>query len=206
MGYIQSINRLKGEDNLAGLLEIKVCSKSEISNIPTPVNGIVYGDITFIGGAGFATWQATLEKARMKSDRDRTRDGSSSKNQLPFSIPKDKPGLRNMFTRMERDEFIVLYKDASGQQKIFGTLNKPVQFSFNHDSGDGFDSKNGFECLFYFDGPDNISGYDGSVGTPPEGIAPSIVEFNGDVVASLAPGETLHITSDFGFTGFYVTS
>ena len=206
MGYIQSITRLKAEDNLAGLLDIQVCRKADIAAIPAAVNGVVYGNITFIGGAGFATWQATLEKARMKSDSDRTRDGSSSKNQLPFTVPKDRAGLRDMFNRMEQDEFIVLFKDGGGKQKVFGTLTSPVLFSYNHDSGDGFDSKNGFECLFYFDGPDNVSFYEGSISVAPAGPAPAVVRFNGNVIASLAPGETLNITSDYSFTEYFVTS
>lgn len=206
MGYIIPITRLKAEDNLAGLLDIQVCRKAEISFIPAAVNGVVYGSILFVAGGGFIAWQATLEKARMKTDSDRTRDGSSSKSQLPFSIPKDRTGLRDMFNRMENDEFIVLFKDGSGKQKIFGTLNSPVLFSYNHDSGDGFDSKNGFECLFYFDGPDNISGYEGSIAIAPAGPAPAVVNFNGVAIASLAPGEVLNITSNYSLAQYFVTS
>ncbi len=205
MGYIQAIKRL-AEDNLAGLLDIQVCRKAEITAIPAAVNGVVYGNITFIAGGGFTTWEATLEKASMKSDNDRTREGSTSNNRLPFSIPKDRPGLRDMFSRMEQDEFIVIFRDASGKKKIFGTLSSPVLFKFNHDSGDGFDSKNGFECLFYFDGPDNVFFYDGTTGTAPAGPAPALVRFNGAVIASLAPGESLNITSDYSFTQYFVTS
>jgi len=206
MGYIQPITRLKAEDNLAGLLDIQVCRKAEITNIPAPVNGVVYGDITFVAGGGFVSWQATLEKARMKSDSDKTRDGNSSKNQLPFTIPKDRAGLRDMFNRMEQDEFIVLFKDGGGKQKVFGTLSSPVLFSYNHDSGDGFDSKNSFECLFYFDGPDNVFSYEGAIGSAPAGPAPSVVYFNGAVIASLAPGQSLHINSDYSFTEYFTTS
>lgn len=206
MAYILPITRLKAEDNLAGLLDIQVCRKAEITNIPAPVNGVVYGNITFAAGGGFVAWQATLEKARMKSDSDRTRDGSTSKNQLPFTIPKDRAGLRDMFHRMEQDEFIVLFRDGGGNQKIFGSLTSPVLFSYNHDSGDGFDSTNSFECLFYFDGPDNVFSYNGSVAVAPEGPAPSLVYFNGAVIASLAPGEVLNITSDYSFTEYFVTS
>lgn len=203
MGYILPITRLSNSDNLAGLLEIQVCPKSLITAIPTAVDGVVYGDITFVSGAGFANWYATQEKLRVTTQKERTADGSTAKNQLPFRIPKDRPELRAMFDKMERDEFIVLFKYPDGKRKIFGTLNRPVQFSYNHDSGETFDSKNEFECMFYFEGPDNISFYDGSTGTPPSGPPPCIVKVNGNVIAVLNAGQTINILSDYDYSDFF---
>jgi hypothetical protein len=203
VGYIQPITRLSNADNLAGLLEIQVCPKSLISAIPAPVAGIIYGNIIFNTGGGFAKWEATLEKTRISTQKERTADGSTARNQLPFRIPKDRADLRNMFDLMERDEFIVIIKDGSGKQKIFGTLTRPVQFQYNHDSGDSFDSKNEYECMFYFDGPDNIFFYDGSIGVAPDGAAPAIVKINGNPIAVLAPGEQLNITTDYDYGDFF---
>ena len=203
MGYVLPIARLSNSDNLAGLLEIQVCPKSLITAIPTPVNGTVYGDITFAPGAAFSKWEATLERARMSTQKDRTPDGYSAKNQLPFRIPKDRADLRYMFELMERDEFIVIIKYPNGKQKIFGTLNRPVQFLFNHDSGETFDSKNEYECTFYFEGPDNVFFYDGSVGVPPVGPAPVVVKINGMVIAVLTPGQTINILTDYDWEDFF---
>lgn len=203
MGYVLPIARLSNSDNLAGLLEIQVCPKSLITAIPTPVNGTVYGNITFVSGAGFAKWEATLERSRVSTLKERTADGYSAKNQVPFRIPKDRADLRNMFDLMERDEFIVIIKYPNGKQKIFGTLNRPVQFTYNHDSGESFDTKNEYECMFYFEGPDNIFFYDGSVGTAPAGPAPVVVKINGTVIAVLTPGQTINILTDYDYDDFF---
>lgn len=203
MSYLTPITRLSKSDNLAGLIEIQVCPKSLITSIPAPVAGIVYGNVVFATGGGFTKWEATLEKSKAKTQKERTADGTIAQNQIPFLIPKDRADLRYMFDLMERDEFIVLFKYGDGRQKMFGTLQRPVQFSYNHDSGDSFDSKNEYECRFFFDGPDNMYFYDGTAGTPPVGPAPSIVKINGNPIAVLQPGQQLNILSDYDYEDFF---
>lgn len=205
VGYLNTIIHLKGEDNLGGLQQIMVCRKADITLIPDPVGGIVYGDITFGPGGAFVQWDVTLESSVIQSQEVVTKEGSSKRNSLAFTIPKGRSDLRNMFTRMEKDEFVVLFLE-NGKQKLFGQLHAPVLFSFSHSSGKKFSDLNAFEGRFYYDGPDNVFYYDGDTGTPPAGPAPSIVMFNGEVIASLQPGETLNILSDYSFSEYFTTS
>ncbi|MEJ0030918.1 MAG: hypothetical protein WDO15_11335 [Bacteroidota bacterium] len=48
----------------------------------------------------------------------------------------DENTKRDLLEKMELDEFVVRFTDANGKLKIFGTLDSPVQFLFNHDSGE----------------------------------------------------------------------
>ena len=205
MGYLKAIKRLSQEDNTGGLVQLKVCRKADITAIPAPVGGEIFADITFNSGGAFVTWDVTLSTPRMQSPSTITTEGSTKKNTLLFSVPKDRSDLRDMFRLMENDEFIVLYTE-NGRQKIFGLLEQPVRFSANHDSGADIGDKNAHTCQFYYTGPDNIFYYSGTGGVPPVGPAPSIVRFNGAVIASLAPGETLNIDSDYSFNDYFITS
>lgn len=206
MSYLQSISRLSQADNLGGILTIQVARKVDISSMSDPVDGVVYGNITFFPGAGFVTWDVTSESPSANSRSRSSREGSSKGNRLEFAVPKDRPELRRMFEMAEEDELVVLYKYANGKQRIFGLLDAPVQFRFDHDSGGSHADLNHYSCEFYYYGPDNMFEYNGTITAAPVGTAPAIVRHNGVAIASLAPGQTLNITSNFGFTNFYVTS
>lgn len=205
MGYVQAIKRLYKADNLGGLQQLQVCRKADIVAIPDPSAGTIYGNITFAAGAGFVPWEVSLETGYIQSQDVNTKEGASKRNVLAFTIPKGRADLREMFLRMEADEFIVLFME-NGKQKIFGQLHAPVLFSFSHESGKQFSDLNAYTARFYYDGPDNVFDYNGAVGTPPTGPAPALVKFNGATIASLQPGETLEILSDYSFSSYFTTT
>jgi hypothetical protein len=206
VSYLQNISRLKGNANLGGLVEIRVTRKADVTNIPLPIGGKITGDITFPEGKGFVTWLVTQESLSLKSNSRDSREGISKTNRLPFRVPLDQYNVRMMLEQAEEDEFIVLVKYPNGVYKLFGTLDGPVKFSFDHDSGTSHADGNFNNCEFYYDGPHNIFFYEGEIPSAPVGTAPAIVKYNGTVIASLLPGETFNIISDFGFTDFYTTS
>jgi hypothetical protein len=206
VSYLIPITRFSKADNLGGLIAIKVARKVDVQSHPDPVDGVVYGDITFFPGKGFISWDVTSESAGATSQARPSREGSSRGNRLPFSVPKDREDLRLMFELAEEDEFIVQYIDANGKSKLFGLLDAPVKFKFDHDSGKAHSDSNHYECEFYYTGPENMFSYNGAISVAPAGTAPAIVKYNGDPIASLAPGEILNIISEFGITDFYITS
>lgn len=199
MSYLQSISRLSGVDNLGGILTIIVMRADEVESMGDPVDGSVYGDIVMKAGKSPVTWAVTTESARSQSASRTSREGPTKSNKLPFVIPKDRPELQSMLAKAEDDNFIVQYCDSNGKQKVFGTLDAPVRFSYDHDTGASFSNLNSYDCRFYFDGPDNLYHYNGAIPTPTPGSAPAIVRVNGVVVASLAPGESINFDTDFDF-------
>lgn len=206
MSYLNSITRFSSADNLGGILSIQVARAADIENIPDPVDGIVYGDIDFFPGKGFVSWDCTSESGSAESKSRQSREGSTKGNTLPFVIPKGRASLQNMFDQAEEDEFVVLFKDANGKQRIFGTKETPVRFRYDHTSGEAHSDLNRYSCEFYYTGPGNMFDYNGAIASPPAGAAPAVVRFNGTAIAVLQPGEELDIISDFGFTDFYVST
>jgi len=206
MSYLQSITRLKGAGNMGGIVQLRIARKASIASMSEPVSGIIYGDIEFEEGQGWAVWDVTLETARARGDERNSREGAYKSNRLEFSIPKDRPGIKYMLDQAEADEFIILYKDSNAQNKIFGTLETPVRFEYGHDSGQAFGDRNEYACRFYYDGPDNRFDYNGIISAAPAGTPPSIVRFNGAVIAILNSGDILDITSDYSFNEYFTTS
>lgn len=204
--YLQDILRLNGGDNVSGIVAIQLARKADFVSIPAPVGGTIYNNIVFKSGSSWNTWQVTLETPRITTRENTTREGSSKRKTLEFSIPKDRDTIRNMLALAERDEFIVLFKDANGKQKIFGSLQAPVRFEFGHDSGAQRGERNAYSCRFFYDGPDNEFFYNGTISAPVAGPAPAVVNFNGVPIASLAPGQTLNISSDFAFSSYFIAS
>jgi hypothetical protein len=205
VNYLQPITHLYATDNLGGLLDLQVARKADVNLIPDPVNGVVYGNITFFQN-GFVSWSPTQESQGLDSNSRVGREGASKANRVKLRVPKNRADLRTMFLLAESDEFIIIFKDANGKQWLFGLVDTPVRFRFDQTSGTAQGDLNHYAGEFYYDGPDNLFEYNGAISTAPAGTAPAIVRFNGDVIASLAPGEVLDIDSEFGYTDFYITS
>lgn len=205
MGYLQNILRLPGGGHLGGIITLYVVRKSEVVSMTAPVNDIVYGAIELLPGSSFSKWICTSQTIGLSSDARPSREGSPKSISLDFFIPLDREEYRTMLARAEEDEFIVVYQYANGKKKVFGAPWAPVLFQFSHDSGKAHQDGNGNNCSFYFDGPGNNYFYEAAIAAP-AGPAPALVRFNGAVIASLAPGEIIDITSDYSFNNYFTTA
>ncbi|MEJ0030917.1 MAG: hypothetical protein WDO15_11330 [Bacteroidota bacterium] len=65
MSYLSQIKRLSQGDNLAGIVELKVLRKADITSMPSPANNIIDGSaITYtIPVTDFVTWEVTTRKS-----------------------------------------------------------------------------------------------------------------------------------------------
>lgn len=206
MTYLSAIKRLRLQGNLGGLVTLRVCRKADLINIPAPVGGVVYGDIEFTEDAGWIEWQVTTESLGSESKGNTTREGFTMGNRLPFTLPKGRASISNMLEQATQDEFIVLFKDGNGKNIIFGLLDSPVLFEYDHSSGRSHGDLNHYACAFFYRGPNNMFEYQGAIATAPAGPAPAVVSFNGEAIASLQPGETLNIISEYSFDDYFTTS
>jgi hypothetical protein len=201
VSYLINVSRLNGKPNLGGIVEILVARKVDVVSVSDPINGVVVGDIEFLEGTGFIRWMATQESAGIRSTSRSSREGISKANRLPFRLPLDVYSVRNMLEKAEEDEFIVLFRYPNGKQKIFGNREQPVRFSFDHNSGEGYADGNFNNCEFFYDGPQNIFFYEGSITTAEPGTGTSRVEWaDSTLIALLSPSDVLVLSSDFEHT------
>jgi len=209
MSYLNAIARL-AESNMSGVVSLQVVRKADVVAIPTPVLGVIYGDITFAAGGGLVAWQPTSQTINLQSSNSQTAHGNAKENVLPFVLPKDNPTIRRQLELAENDELIVVYADGNGKTKIFGSLDRPVRFRFDHDTGKDSGSRNGYLCEFYYSGPENNFFYEGTTPAPPASGAPVLVKWQNSLgiitIATAYPGEVVTINSDFDYTSFDITT
>jgi len=176
-----------------------IARKADVLSIPPILGKSLVGDILFPEGSGFSRWVPTLGTANFKTTGKSAREGAYRSNILEFNFPLDKESLRLMLEQAEDDEFIVVYTLSNGVNKLFGTLEYPVKFQFNQDSGSEILSGIFNNCRFYYDGPDNTYFYAGAITEQTESEVGTVrVEFtDGTLIALLHPPETLVVASDF---------
>lgn len=203
MSYLNAIERFTG-DNLGGIIELQVARVSEIDEMPEAEDGVIYGDITFKSGGGFHSWVVTAQTPRLRGDGRDSREGAYRSNRIDFVIPKDRSNIKVLLEKAEADEFIVLYKDSNGNQKIFGHIYAPVFFRFGHDTQSSISARNEYDCSFYYEGPDNNYFYEGSIPEPPTGAASVIIQWNGVTILAARPGDLINFNSRFEYTDFEI--
>lgn len=203
MIYLSEIARLTAS-NIGGVVELKVARVADIVSMQQPDDDTIYGNITFQSGTGWHVWRPTSQTIGVNSQNSDSQEGDYKLNTMPFTISKDRQGVKAMLDQAEQDEFIVLYRDANGNQKIFGTLDRPVTFSYSHASSDVHSGRNAYSCQFKYDGPDNIYFYDGTVTAPPSGPAPVVLQWNGVTIATAEAGDIINIISEFKYTDFKI--
>lgn len=202
MNYLTDIERLT-KPNMGGLVLLQVARVADILSIPTPSGGQIYGDIDFVTGKGFHTWYATDESMSMQSEDVNSMEGNYKQNRLPFLISKDRPEIKAMLDQAMQDSFIVKYMDANGSIKLFGTLEAPVQFGFAHTTNASRADINGYNCQFYYDGPDNVYYLnEDTPAPPPTGDTNVILRINGVVKAVAPAGSIIDVSTDFKVSDF----
>lgn len=205
MGYLKNIDHPAPGARLGGIVTIEVVRKAEVTSIPNPVNGVVGGPVVLNAGASWTRWIVNQQTALGKRDAASSKEGVSKTNRLSFFIPLDRDEVTAMLDLAENDEFILVCKYPDGTKKIWGTLETPMLFEYSHTTGAQFTDKNGNNCSFYYQGPNNVFFYDAE-NVIAAGPQPVIVKFNGVAIASLGPGQTLNILSDYSFNDYFTTS
>lgn len=205
MTYLSDITRLS-KPNMGGLTILQVARAADILSMTEPVNGVIYSAINFQAGTGFNIWYAADQTMSMVSDDRNTTEGKYKANQLPFFIAKDRPEIKAQLDKAEQDEFVVLYKDANGKIKLFGTKDKPVSFIYSYSTDETRAGRNGYSCRFYYDGPDNVNFYNAAIASAPVGIAPIIIQWNGATILSAQPGvvSVVNFISEFEYSDFEI--
>jgi hypothetical protein len=203
MSYLQDIDAM-GTDNLGGVTELRVARTADIESMPEPVHGVMYGDITFKAGKGWALWKVTQTSARFAGQARNSQEHVWKDNSLAFVIAKDRVAVRRMLDLAQEDTLVALYKDGNGAVKVYGSLDEPVRFRYTAQSGAGPGQRNEYACELWSEGADNTWFYNGDIESAPAGTPPAIVRLgDGTLLATLAPGETFVITSGFTF-GFRI--
>lgn len=210
MSYLIPISPLESTDNISGIRSIRVIRSADVAQYPFAYDGIAQEIITFLPGRNWITWAATYTTASFSSRSEDSPEGMSGVKELPFVIPKHSTEITRMLSKAERDTFVVLFEDLNGVRWLLGSVDKPVRFAFDLQSGNGRD-RNQYTCRFYSDSPSNLIMYPAILNTESETppTCPSVVirrgSADGPILAVAPAGSTLIINSAYSF-GYQILS
>ncbi|NVJ47303.1 MAG: hypothetical protein HWE07_09250 [Cytophagia bacterium] len=210
MSYLSQIARLISQ-NTGGLnSSIKLVRSKDVAVFPAIIAGKITDEIELNEGAGWVEWFCTSQTAGVRSRHIDGSEGNARALGLDFVISKDTSVKASQLERATDDSFIVLFRDANGQLKVFGTKERPVRFKFDMTTGNNTRALNGFSCSFYYSGPDNTTYYmaeDPEV-LDPDSSAPVVIQWNDGVtiqtIAVVQAGDVVRINSDFDYNSFEI--
>lgn len=201
MSYLSSIDAFANE-NFPGLLPILVARKVDIESYPLQREGVAISPLVFKPGKDFVEWVSSYDSSSFASRSQRSQEGTSRNQEVPFVLPKNSL-TEVMLNKAERDDFIVLLQDRNGFRYLFGSIDKPVSFSYDKNSG-STGSRNQYDCLFFSETYNNVLIYPHVFGVETDfSQSPPVIVRRGSAegpVLVVAPaGSTVVITSPYSF-------
>ena len=155
MQQLQSINSFC-EDNIAGIIELKYAPYIWFEQLPLvdfmhtlPQNINLY-EIIFKATFDWLTMPIFPKKNKV----DFNGKVQINKHGMPYNIdiggilPQNNPAISYELHKMKNYRFIVSYKDLNNQQKLVGTLDNPLTFSYSEKTDANVGSINGFDFQF----------------------------------------------------------
>ena len=170
--FISSIYKPEG-DNTGGYKQLLFRPKRDIQDIPMPDEHYnIVDDITFAGGVtGFFEMYLTLYSTNVTIEQSQTPQGPIVDVKITGIVPGDSNINQGMFNYMMYERFILVGKDNEKVQRIFGTLENGMRFTWDYDTEEQPDGRRGYRISFtgqfafapYFyksDVPVQVTGFD----------------------------------------------
>jgi len=132
--------------NQGGIHYLRVIPVRNVVSIPEPVehkiplplvlrDQALYADIWFTSGS--------FTEA-MNEDNN----GEFFRPQIQIYVPKDSPDLAFAVAQLTGVRCVCLYVDGNNQAKLVGSLDAPLAFSSDLDTGNDYADKNGYKLKF----------------------------------------------------------
>ena len=137
-------------DNIPGLAEFWYVPVRDVASIAAPSTRII-DTLTLKTGKRFYKGYATVKTLQYTEPAEQTMHGTLYQCQLQGRVPGDIPNSSLLFTEMEEDEFILVFRDRNGQFRILGDRRRGCRFKADYDSASGPDQPNGYQFSFRLD-------------------------------------------------------
>lgn len=138
MSYeLQSLNQVCGERNIPGVKKFQyapiewIASFPEYRIDPNTINTAV----VFIPGKDWLDGAAVVDTLLMKEIQRLSKQGPNLRVSITGAIAKDTPAINNEFNKMKDYCFIVLITDKNDNIKIVGSVEEPLVFKSDLNTG-----------------------------------------------------------------------
>lgn len=173
--------------NLGGQCTIEYCSIDQIETWPKVIDGIVQSDIVLKTGESFYQAQFRAGSDRFEERPARSADGTTYNPKWSGTVSKGLPTRESKFILMAQKKWVVICEDRNGQQRVFGSPDRPAAFNWNYENTA---TKNAYRISFQA-ASDAPALFTSGIETdpPPTGCAPAtVINTEGTTLGAPASG------------------
>jgi hypothetical protein len=146
-------------ENLGGVFIFKFIPVIHVQSIAQPIDNRILTPVVLKQGFNWLDFYATEGTMQLKEDLQPSDHGDFYKLKLTASVPKIRTEIDHTFSLMRNVKFLIDVVDNNGQRKLLGTLEEPLSFTFQSDTGDSMPKKNNYSVEFFAELTDNSPTY-----------------------------------------------
>lgn len=133
-------------DNIGGCVSFQFIPFEDVASIN--IIDSTKKSITLKAGKSWFTGYATQQTLKYTEKQKHTENGIYYDKSIVGFVPKDTEDILELFSEMENQFFIIRYIDSNGQEKVAGTIDEPLKFTSDFDTGNDTSSRNGHFFTF----------------------------------------------------------
>lgn len=133
MTNIKNIERRNGDPNIYGAAKLYFVPAHLVIAIPKPdAPGKINNAITLSASQKWYYWICTMQTIGAGYKKQKSRSGSTYMHQVTGFIAGDNSDFIAMMQEMEDMRFIALRKDNNGFYKLLGSIESPLEFTYEY--------------------------------------------------------------------------
>jgi len=136
-------------DNMGGCLSFDFVPVDDVAWIPTYPYYEVTDAVVLAIGASWRTGYSTPRKLSYSEKAEKTDAGEYYITEITGFYPKLSPSMLSVMNSMMGRHFLLKIKDNNGYTRLVGTLEEPLEFTFDQQPGKNAREANGFNFRFY---------------------------------------------------------
>ncbi len=189
---------------LGGINTLSIIPVGSVIAIPDPVYQVIEDPMELANGTSLTNLFFPEGAGEFTEAQGESEHGEFYKQKLTVFVPKDTPSKSDLFSKLGQiGHCIAVYVDNNGLQKVVGSVEYPLKFSSELETGKAAGNKNGHTLTFSGESTHKAffylakeSGNSGGSGAPV-----TIKRGDGSVVTLVQSGQTFVISSpfDWGF-------
>jgi hypothetical protein len=139
--------------NQGGINLLRLIPVQHIVSIPEPVQMLISEDILLEDGTTFYQVLFSENSGSYKETFAEEDNGEFFKQLLQVTVPKDRPAVAHFCDQLTGVRCVAIYQDANGYDKLIGSLEYPLTFKGDLETGAASVSRNGHTIAFAADSP-----------------------------------------------------
>ena len=132
---ITNLPQYSGEKNAPGYITFKFIPVGEVVSIPDHLGDYnINSDITLQSGKFWRAGYASIGTLQLRENSIEKSGTTQFRQVLDGFIPRDVPDLTRLLEEMKHGRFLVLAKNAEGDERLIGSIENGCRFSYKFDS------------------------------------------------------------------------